>query len=90
MPTLGGLALVGIFVKGMIFYGHKANDVSPPFLGLGVPDWIGILGIVSGIVLMLVARVRKPAFFREPRLVAGDPIVTVTPEAKFAPAESML
>jgi amino acid transporter len=90
VPTLGGLALMGIFVKGMIYYGHKANDVSKPFLGLGVPDWIGILGIVSGVVFMLIARVKKPAFFRERRMVVGDPIETVTPEATFAPAESML
>jgi amino acid transporter len=90
LPTIGGLVLMGIFVKGMIFYGHKANDISKPFLGLGVPDWIGILGIVSGVVFMLIARVRSPRFFREPRLVAGDKIETVTPEATFAPAESML
>ena len=91
LPVFGWLVLMVIFVKGMIFYGHQANDVSPPFLGLGVPDWIGILGIVSGIVLMLVARVKKPQFFRnEHRMVAGDPITTVTPEAVFAPAETML
>jgi amino acid transporter len=90
LPTVGGLVLVGVFVKGMIFYGHAANDVSKPFLGLGVPDWIGILGIVSGLVFMLVARVRSPRFFRERRYVAGEPFETVTPEAKFAPADSML
>ena len=43
-----------------------------------------------GIVFMLIARVRAPRFFREPRLVAGDPIQTVTPEAQFAPADSLL
>ncbi len=91
LPILGFLALMGIFVKGMLFYGHAANDVSPPFLGLGVPDWIGILGIGSGIILMLIARAKKPGFFRnERRLVAGDPIEVVTPEATFAPADSML
>jgi amino acid transporter len=90
LPVIGGLVLVGIFVKGMIYYGHAANDSSPPFLGLGVPDWIGILGIVSGIVFMLIARVRAPRFFKEPRLVYGDRIETVTPEAEFAPADSML
>ncbi len=55
-----------------------------------MPDWIGILGIGSGIVLLLVARAKSPRFFREPRLKAGDAIVTVTPEAEFAPAESLL
>jgi hypothetical protein len=91
LPLLGWAALMGIFVRGMIFYGHAANDVSKPFLGLGVPDWIGILGIASGIVLMILARVFRPDFFRrERRMVAGEPIKTVTPEAVFAPADSMM
>lgn len=91
LPTFGGLVLMGILVRGVIYYGHAINDYSPPFLGLGVPDWIGILGVGSGIVLMLVQRVRAPGFFRrERRLVAGDPIETVTPEAEFAPVETML
>lgn len=90
MPTLGGLALMGIIVKAVSYYSDSNNDSSPPFLGLGVPVWIGILGVGSGIVLMLVRRATAPAFFREPRLVAGDRIETVTPEADFAPAETML
>jgi amino acid transporter len=91
MPTVGGLALMGVLVRGVIYYGHEINDYSPPFLGLGVPDWIGILGVGSGVVLMLLRRVTAPAFFqRERRMVAGDPIEVVTPEAEFAPADSML
>ncbi|HET8978305.1 MAG TPA: APC family permease [Solirubrobacteraceae bacterium] len=90
MPTLGGLILMGILVRGAIYYGHSVNDYSAPFLGLGVPDWIGILGVASGVVLMLVRRVTRPRFFRERRLVYGDKIEVVTPEADFAPADSML
>ncbi len=90
LPLIGAAVLGIIFVKGMIYYGHSANDYSKPFLGLGVPDWIGILGIGSGVVVMFVARARSPRFFRERRLTAGDPIVTMTSEAEFAPAESML
>ncbi len=91
VPVAGGLALMGVFLKGFIFYGHSANDTSSPLLGLGVPDWIGILGIFGGVVLMLIWRVTNPGFFRrERRLVYGDPIEVVTPEAEFAPADSML
>ena len=91
LPVFGGLVLMGIFVRGFIYYGHAVNDTSPPLLGLGVPDWIGMFGIGSGIVLMLIARHYRPGFFqRERRLVAGDPIETVTPETDFAPASSML
>jgi amino acid transporter len=91
MPTFGGLVLMGILVRGAIYYGHEINDYSKPFLGLGVPDWIGILGVLSGVVLMLFRRVTSPGFFRrERRMVFGDKIETVTPEADFAPADSML
>ncbi|HEX3975271.1 MAG TPA: APC family permease [Solirubrobacteraceae bacterium] len=91
VPTFGGAVLMLILVRGAVFYGHEVNDYSPPFLGLGVPDWIGILGIGSGIILMLVQRARVPGFWRrEKRLVYGDPIEVVTPEAEFAPADSML
>jgi amino acid transporter len=91
LPTFGGAVLTFVFIRGFIYYGHAANDSSPPFLGLGVPDWIGLFGIVSGVVLMLVRRATAPGFFkRERRMVYGDKIEVVTPEAEFAPADSML
>jgi amino acid transporter len=91
LPLFGFAVLMFVFIRGFAFYGHSANDSSPPFLGLGVPDWIGLFGIVSGIVLMLIRRVTAPRFFKnEKRLVYGDPIEVVTPEAEFAPADSML
>jgi amino acid transporter len=91
LPLFGAAVLMFVFVRGFIFYGHAANDSSPGFLGLGVPDWIGLFGIASGVILMLVRRVTSPAFFRnERRMVFGDHIETVTPEAEFAPADSML
>jgi amino acid transporter len=90
-PMFGFLVLGAIFIKGMIYYGHSANDSSPPFLGLGVPDWIGILGFVLGGVLLLLSRHFGPDFYRnEKRMVYGDKIVPVTPEAEFAPADQML
>jgi amino acid transporter len=91
LPTLGGLILMVILVKAVITYGHQANNYSKDLLGLGVPDWIGILGVGSGVVLMLVRSVTAPAFFRrEKRIRYGDPIEVVTPEAEFAPVDTML
>jgi amino acid transporter len=90
LPVAGGAILMAILVYGVIFYGHEVNDYSPPFLGLGVPDWIGILGVGSGILLMLYRRIVAPAFFREPRYVAGQHFEVVTAEEEFAPTDSML
>ena len=91
LPSFGGGVLMFVFIRGFLYYGHAGNDSSPPFLGLGVPDWIGLFGIASGVILMLVRRATSPGFFkRERRMVFGDHIETVTPEAQFAPADSML
>ena len=92
LPTLGGLMLMGILVKAVTYYGNAANTSSPGFLGIGVPVWIGILGLLSGLVFMLYRKATAPTFFRRERktLVYGDEIKVVTPEAEFAPADSML
>jgi amino acid transporter len=90
IPVLGGAILMGILGYGAYFYGKAANDYSPPFLGLGVPDWIGILGIASGVGLMLWRRVTAPKFFQEPRYVAGQHFEVVTAEQDFAPTDTML
>jgi hypothetical protein len=90
-PTVGGLILMVILVKAVITYGNAANDSSGAFLGLGVPVWIGILGVGSGILIMLYRKATAPAFFRnEKRVKFGDPIEVVTPESEFAPADTML
>jgi amino acid transporter len=83
MPIFGGLALMGIMVRGLFYYGHTANDYSPPIAGLGVPDWIVIVAVVSGLAFIVIRRSRHPEFWREPRLVYGDEITTVTPDAEF-------
>jgi amino acid transporter len=60
-PLLGGLMLFGVLVKAMIFYGHAANVESKPILGVTLPLWMGIGGLLLGVVLMLIAR----PFFRD-------------------------
>jgi amino acid transporter len=90
MPVVGGLVLMGILGYGVYFYGKSVNDYSPPLLGLGVPDWILILGVAGGVILVLVRRVQAPHFFASPRQKYGDKIETVTREDEFAPADSLL
>jgi amino acid transporter len=60
-PLLGSLILFGVFIKAMIFYGHKINVASKPILGITLPIWMGIGGLIIGVILMLVSR----PFFRE-------------------------
>ncbi|MBV9819597.1 MAG: hypothetical protein JOZ07_14785 [Solirubrobacterales bacterium] len=77
-PALGGVILFAIFVKAMIFYGHQAHNDSPDAFGLGLPDVIGIIGIVGGAVLMVFTQVKMPAFFRR-KLDVADPALLADP-----------
>jgi amino acid transporter len=60
-PLVGGLMLFGVFIKAMVYYGHAANVESSPILGITLPIWMGIGGMLVGVVLMLLSR----PFFRE-------------------------
>jgi hypothetical protein len=60
-PLLGGLMLWGVGIRAAIYYGHQANVESKPILGITLPLWMGIGGMVLGFILMLISR----PFFRE-------------------------
>ncbi|HEY5287639.1 MAG TPA: APC family permease [Solirubrobacteraceae bacterium] len=60
-PLIGGLILFGVFVKAVIFYGHAENVSSKPILGITLPLWMGIGGMLVGVILMLISR----PFFRD-------------------------
>ena len=55
-PLIGGLILFGVFVKAVIFYGHAENVSSKPILGITLPLWMGIGGMLVGLILMIVSR----------------------------------
>ena len=85
LPVLGAVILFGVFARGMVYYTDRKHVSSQLIWGLGIPDWIVILLIVLGVVLMLVARVKLPDFFRrERRVVAGEPFPTASLEADSA------
>jgi amino acid transporter len=60
-PLIGGLMLFGIGVKAAFYYGHAENVSSKPILGITLPLWMGIGGMILGAIIMLVSR----PFFRE-------------------------
>jgi amino acid transporter len=63
-PTVGGLMLMGVFVKALIDYSDPANTTSAKgVFGIGAPVVIGVGSLVLGAVLMLIARRVYPRFF---------------------------
>ena len=74
LPTIGGLILIGVFVKTII--DAAARDYTDPpstLFGLGTVLVIGTVLLVLGVPLMLWCNVKYPAFFR----YRADPVTSV-------------
>jgi amino acid transporter len=83
-PLIGGLMLFGVGIKAAFYYSHAANVSSAPIAGITLPLWMGIGGMLLGVVLMLISR----PFFREyfsRRLETAKPGVLDEP-VEHAPA----
>jgi amino acid transporter len=85
-PMLGGLILWGVGWRALFYYGHKENVASKPILGITLPLWLGIGGMVLGLLVMLVSR----PFFREyfaRKAETAEPGVLDRPPAQALPAQ---
>jgi amino acid transporter len=60
-PLLGGLMLFGIGIKAAFYYSNSENVSSKPILGITLPLWMGIGGMLLGVIVMVISR----PFFRE-------------------------
>jgi amino acid transporter len=62
-PMIGGLMLFGVGIKAAFFYSHAENVSSKPILGITLPLWFGIGGMLLGVVIMLISRPYFKEFF---------------------------
>jgi amino acid transporter len=89
-PLIGALMLAGIFVKAINDFNTSGYNYSAPILGIQTPLWIGIGGILLGVVVMLFTIPSHRAFFRrKPELPGPDGYAiggTITPEDEAAAA----
>jgi amino acid transporter len=60
-PLLGALMLFGVAGYAGVYYGHTKNVSSKAILGVTLPLWMGIGGLLIGVVLMILSR----PFFRD-------------------------
>jgi amino acid transporter len=82
-PTLGGLMLFGVGIRAAFYYGHQENVSSKAILGITLPLWLGIGGMLLGAVLMLISRPYFKEFFSRKTETAPPGILD------HAPAEAL-
>jgi amino acid transporter len=85
-PMIGGLILFGIGVKAAFYYGHAENVGSKPILGITLPLWMGIGGMVLGAIIMVVSRPYFKEFFSRKTETAPPGVLDRPPPTEPTPA----
>src|SRR5271165_1789457 len=85
-PVLGGLMLFGIGAKAMFYYGHSENVSSKPILGITLPLWMGVGGMILGLILAVVSRPFFPEFFSRKPETAPRGLLQQPPPTEPTPA----
>ena len=75
IPFVGGLMMFYVGIKAYSYYNTAGNNYSPPFLGIQVPIFVGIGGLVLGIILMFASWPFFKGFFSRNWLESADPSV---------------
>ena len=75
VPVVGGIMMGYVAIKAYSYYNTAGNNYSKPFLGIQTPIFVGIGGLILGIVLMFASWPFFPEFFPRKWWGAADPAV---------------
>jgi amino acid transporter len=86
IPVVGGLMMAYVAIKAYSYYNTAGNNYSKPVAGIETPIFVGIGGLVLGIILMFASWPFFPEFFRrkwwgtaDPRVLADDATYRANP-----------
>ncbi len=85
-PLIGGLMLFGIGLKAAFYYSEAENVSSKPILGITLPLWMGIGGMLLGAVIMLISRPYFKEFFSRKTETAPPGLLEQPPPTGPVPA----
>jgi amino acid transporter len=77
IPVVGGVMMAYVGIKAYSYYNTAGNNYSKPFLGIQTPIFVGIGGLLVGVVLMFASWPFFPQFFRRRPFEAADPAILV-------------
>ncbi|MEO8966578.1 MAG: APC family permease [Solirubrobacteraceae bacterium] len=75
IPVVGGIMMAYVAIKAYGYYNTAGNNYSKPFLGIQTPIFIGVGGLILGVVLMFAAWPFFPRFFKRRAFESADPAV---------------
>jgi amino acid transporter len=81
IPVVGGIMMAYVGIKAYSYYNTAGNNYSKPVLGIQTPIFVGIGGLILGVVLMFASWPFFPQFFRRRWLEAADPEILVADAA---------
>jgi hypothetical protein len=70
-----------VAIKAFSYYNTAGNNYSKPFLGIEVPIFVGVGGLILGVILMLASWPFYSGFFRRHWWQTADPEVLVADAA---------
>jgi amino acid transporter len=85
VPVAGGLMMAYVAIKAYGYYNTSGNNYSPPFLGIEVPIFVGVGGLILGVVLMFASWPFFRGYFSRRWWETADPAVLVA-DANYEPA----
>jgi amino acid transporter len=75
VPVLGGIMMAYVGIKAYSYYNTAGNNYSKPIAGIQTPIFVGIGGLILGVILMFASWPFFPQFFSRKWWGAADPAV---------------
>ncbi|MGZ4183240.1 MAG: APC family permease [Solirubrobacteraceae bacterium] len=86
VPVVGGLMMAYVAIKAYSYYNTAGNNYSKPVAGIETPIFVGIGGLILGVILMFASWPFFGGFFQrkwfaiaDPRVLEDDATYSATP-----------
>jgi amino acid transporter len=86
VPVVGGLMMAYVAIKAYSYYNTAGNNYSKPVAGIETPIFVGIGGLILGIILMFASWPFFPRFFARRWFESAEPGILETRDAERAAA----